>query len=148
MIQKRNHAVLKEMLAEVPGVTFRKIPDPQGDSCTFLSWFLPGEDDARAVIAELKSKNVLAGNFYWFDNNWHYIKKWDHLKQSITLNAMHPQVKQSVLIHANKSFPASDAVMSRCISTLINLSWTEQQLKNKGQALVAAVKKVMARETV
>src|SRR5688572_6757064 len=147
-IQKHNHAVLKQMLAEVPGVTFRRIPDPQGDSCTFLSWFLPGEDEARAVVDELKARNVLAGNFYWFDNNWHYIKKWDHLKQSITLNALHPQVKQSVLKHANKSFPASDTVMSRCISTLINLSWTEQQLKDKGQALVAAVKKVMTRETV
>ena len=147
-IQKRNHAALKQMLSEIPGVSFRRIPDPQGDSCTFLSWFLPDEEVARAVVAELKAKNVLAGNFYWFDNNWHYIKKWDHLKQSITLNALHPELKKSVFHHANKQFPASDEVMSRCISTLINLSWSEQQLKDKGQALVSAIKKAMARETV
>lgn len=147
-IQRRNHAALKEMLSQVPGISFRRIPDPQGDSCTFLSWFLPGEEEARAVVAELKSKNILAGNFYWFDNNWHYIRKWDHLKQSTTLNALHPDLKQAVMYHANKNFAASDAVMGRCISTLINLSWTEQQLKEKGQALVAAVKKAMAKEAV
>jgi 8-amino-3,8-dideoxy-alpha-D-manno-octulosonate transaminase len=147
-IQKRNHAMLKEILSQLPGVTFRRIPDPQGDSCTFLSWFLPAEEEARAVVAELKARNILAGNFYWYDNNWHYIRKWDHLKQSITLNALHPQLKQAVLHHANKGFGASDAVMSRCISTLINLSWTEQQIKEKGQALAAAVKKVLAKQAV
>jgi 8-amino-3,8-dideoxy-alpha-D-manno-octulosonate transaminase len=147
-IQKRNHAALKQMLSEVPGVSFRQIPDPQGDSCTFLSWFLPGEDEARAVVAELRAKNILAGNFYWFDNNWHYIKKWDHLKKPTTLNALHPQLRQAVVDQANKNFSASDAIMSRCISTLINLSWSEQQLKEKGQGIVAAVKKAMAKQAV
>jgi 8-amino-3,8-dideoxy-alpha-D-manno-octulosonate transaminase len=37
------------------------MPDPQGDSCTFLSWFLPGEEEARAVIDELKAKNARSG---------------------------------------------------------------------------------------
>ena len=147
-IQKRNHAKLKEMLSIVPGITFRRTPDPDGDSCTFISWFLPGEEEAKAVVAELKSRNILAGNFYWYDNNWHYIRKWDHLKQSLTLNSLDPQLRKSVMHHANKQFPESDAIMCRCISTLINLSWTEQQLKKKGEALVAAIMKVLARQTV
>lgn len=140
-IQKKNHSALKQMLSEIPGISFRKIPDPSGDSCTFLSWFLPDEIQARAVVAELKAKNILAGNFYWYDNNWHYIRRWDHLKNSLTLNALHPELKEAVLHHANKDFSASDAVMNRCISTLINLSWTEAQLKEKGEALVSTIKK-------
>src|SRR6266487_1317365 len=40
-IQKRNHSQLKNILSQIPGVSFRKIHDPAGDSCTFLSWFLP-----------------------------------------------------------------------------------------------------------
>ena len=100
------------------------------------------------MVAELKSRNILAGNFYWYDNNWHYIRKWDHLKQSLTLNSLDPQLRKSVMHHANKQFPESDAIMSRCISTLINLSWTEQQLQEKGEALVAAITKVLARQTV
>src|SRR3954462_6009207 len=38
-IQKKNHSQLKQILSRVPDVSFRTIPDPAGDSCTFLSWF-------------------------------------------------------------------------------------------------------------
>lgn len=145
-MQKRNHAALKDILSRVPGISFRRIPDPEGDSCTFLSWFMPTEDDARNLVAELRSKNILAGNFYWFDNNWHYIRKWDHLKQAKTMNRLHPDLKNAVMQQAGKSFAASDAVMNRCISTLISLNWTPEQIKEKGEQIVAAAKKVLVKE--
>lgn len=142
-IQKRNHTYLKERLAAIPGISFRRIPDPAGDSCTFLSWFLPSEELTRSVVAELKSRNILAGNFYWFDNNWHYIRKWDHLRSGSTLSALSPEHKAAVMAQANKDFSASDAVMSRCISTAISLSWTEEQLKQKADALADSIRKVV-----
>ncbi len=142
-IQKRNHATLKAMLQEIPGISFRRIPDPAGDSCTFLSWFLPDEAAAKAVVAGLKEKNILAGNFYWYDNNWHYIRRWDHLKNVLTLNHLHPDLKKQVTHHATKDFSASDAIISRCISTLINLSWTEEQLRQKGEQIVETVKNIL-----
>src|SRR5688572_21218473 len=143
-IQKQNHTALKNILKEIPEISFRNIPDPDGDSCTFLSWFLPAAEITAAVVAELKSQNILAGNFYWYDNNWHYIRKWDHLKNGITLNALHPELKQSVIHHATKDFAPSDAIMNRCISTLISLSWTDEQIREKGENLVAAVKKALS----
>ncbi|HEU4902863.1 MAG TPA: DegT/DnrJ/EryC1/StrS family aminotransferase, partial [Flavisolibacter sp.] len=76
-IQKKNHAALKGFLSSVPQVSFRQLPDVEGDSCTFLSWFLPTEELTRGVVAELKAQGILGGNFYWYDNNWHYIRKWD-----------------------------------------------------------------------
>src|SRR5258706_200590 len=109
-MQKKNHALLKDILSQVPEISFRRIPDPTGDSCTFLSWFLPTEEITKAVINELKVQNILPGNFYWYDNNWHYIRKWDHLKNAETLNALHPDLKAQVIHHANKDFSASDAV--------------------------------------
>lgn len=145
-IQKKNYAQLKNILSTVPEISYRVIPDPQGDSCTFLSWFLPTEDITRAVVAELKEQGVLAGNFYWYDNNWHYIRKWDHLKNAVTLNALHPEVKQAVMQNTTKAFPVSDAIMSRCISTAISLLWTEEQIADKGNKIVAAVKKVLAKQ--
>jgi 8-amino-3,8-dideoxy-alpha-D-manno-octulosonate transaminase len=39
-------------------------------------------------------------------------------------------------------FAASDAVMSRCISTAISLAWTEEQIKEKGEKMVGVIKKV------
>src|SRR5215510_2461558 len=124
-IQEGNHEQLKEILSEVPEISFRQIPDPSGDSCTFLSWFLPTEEITRAVVNELKAQNILAGNFYWFDNNWHYIRKWDHLKTAATLNPASDAQKNAMLALGKQNFAASDAIMSRCISTAISLLWTE-----------------------
>jgi len=143
-VQRRNHAILKEALREAPGISFRTIHDPEGDSCTFLTWFLPSEEIAQATVKELKAKNQIAGNFYWFVNNWHYIRKWDHLKNTTTLSALHPDLKKEVIHHANKDFSSSDAIMSRCISTAISLSATEAQLKEKGEQITAAIRKATA----
>src|SRR5918993_2735246 len=141
--QKKNHAALKSILSTIPEITYRRIPDETGDSCTFLSWFLPTAEITKAVVAEMKAQGIIAGSFYWFDNNWHYISKWDHLKNSITLNKLHPDLKAAVMHHAAKDFSASDAIMSRCISTLISLSWSEEQIKDKGEKMVAAIHKVL-----
>ena len=145
-IQKKNHASLKSILSSIPEVSFRRIPDEAGDSCTFLSWFLPTEEAIRAVVAELKAQNIIAGNFYWYDNNWHYIRKWDHLKNSVTLNALHPELKAAVIHHATKDFTASDTIMGRCVSTAIGLLWTEEQLKTKGEQMVNVIRKVLSTE--
>jgi len=147
-IQKKNHTQLKSILAEVPEISFRRIPDPQGDSCTFLSWFLPTEAITRAVVAEMKAQNILAGNFYWYDNNWHYIRKWDHLKNGITLNALSTEHKAAVMHHANKDFIVSDAVLGRCISTAIGLLWTSEQISEKGEKIIAVIKKILKQKTV
>jgi len=147
-IQKKNHTALKNILATVPEISFRRIPDAEGDSCTFLSWSLPTAELTNAFVEEMKAQQILAGNFYYFNNNWHYIRKWDHLKNSATLNALSPELKEKVMHHASKDFSASDAIISRNISTLINLSWTEEQLKEKGEKMVAAVKKVLSKQTV
>ena len=147
-IQKKNHTALKNALAQIPEVSFRRIPDESGDSCTFLSWFLPTEELTKAVVAELKTQNILAGNFYWFVNNWHYISKWDHLKNAVTLNSLHPDLKAAVIHHATKDFTASDAIMSRCVSTAIGLMWTDEQLKTKCEQMVAVIQKVLSEQKV
>ena len=147
-IQKKNHTTLKNFLSTVPEISFRRIPDPSGDSCTFLSWMLPTEEITRAVVAEMKAQAVLAGNFYWFDNNWHYIRKWDHLKNSLTLNALSPELRAAVMHHANKDFSVSDAILSRSVSTAIGLLWTDEQIKEKGEKMVNIIKKVLKEQEI
>lgn len=146
-IQKKNHAALKKMLSQVPEVSFRRLPDPQGDSCTFLCWFLPTEEMTRAVVEELKAQGILAGNFYWFNNNWHYIRKWDHLKNATSLNRLHEDQEQALARLKTQDFSASDALLSRTICTSISLLWSEEQIKEKGEKLVSIVKAVVAKQT-
>jgi len=142
-IQKKNYTALKNILSQVPEISFRSIPDADGDSCTFISWFLPTEEITRNVVNELKALGIAAGNFYWYDNNWHYIKKWDHLKNATSLNRLHEDQKTALQKLTLQDFSASDAVMSRCISTAISLLWNPQQIMEKGEKIVAVVKEAL-----
>ncbi len=147
-IQRKNNAALKSILSAIPEISFRRVPDPTGDSCTFLSWFLPTTEITKAVVAEMKEQGILGGSFYWFSNNWHYISKWAHLKNAITLNHLHPEIKEAVMQNANKDFSASDAVMGRCVSTSISLLWTPEQIQAKGEQMATVIKKVLSEQSV
>jgi len=147
-INKANNKLLRSYLEQIPEISFRVVPDEAGDSCTFLSWFLPTEEMTQAVVTELKTQGIYGGNFYWFDNNWHYIRKWDHLKNATALNGISPVLRDALQKLSTQSFPASDGIMSRCISTLINLGWTEQQTREKGEKMQAAIKHALQKITV
>ncbi len=142
-IQRKNHALLKSILTTIPEVTFRKIHDEDGDSCTFLTWFLPDADITADVVAEMRIQNILAGNFYWFDNNWHYIRKWDHLKNNGFLNNQSEQLQQQLKKCSIDPFHLSDAIMGRCISTAISLTWTQEKIMEKGEKIIRVIKKVL-----
>jgi len=146
-IQKKNHQYLKAELAKIPGIKFRTIPDPAGDSHTFLSWFMPSPELTELLVAEMKSQQIFAGNFYWFEHNWHYIRKWDHLKNEKSLNRLSPGQFAALKKLGTQDFSKSDAIMNCCISTAIGLSWTEEQLQEKAAKLTAAIKKVLAKQT-
>jgi len=143
-IQKKNHHFLKTELANIPGLKFRTIPDPSGDSHTFLSWFLPSRELTEALVEELRSQQIFAGNFYWFEHNWHYIRKWEHLKKEKTLSRLSAGQSAALKKLDSQDFSKSDSVMSCCISTAIGLSWTDEQLHEKSSRLVSAIKKVLA----
>ncbi len=147
-IQKKNHTALKNMLKQIPEISFRVIPDENGDSCTFLSWFLPTEEITKAAVAEMKAAGILPGNFYWFDNNWHYIRKWGHLKNAAALNNLNKDQYDALIALQTKDLSASDAIISRCVSTAISLLWTEEQIKEKGEKMVGAIKKALQQSTV
>ena len=96
----------------------------------------------------MKAQGIAAGNFYWFDNNWHYIRKWDHLKNATALYPLYDAQRTALEKLAQQDFSASDAVMSRCISTSISLLWTEEQVKEKAEKMAASIRKVLAAQNV
>ena len=145
-LNKKNYDQLKSILQQVPEISFRRVPDPQGDIFSFLSWFLSTEEATRAVMAELKQQNAAAGNMYWYEHNWHYIRKWEHLTKVATLNKLNDAQEKGLRALKIDGFPASDKIMGRCVSTAIGMLWTEEQTKERGEKIVAAVKKVLARE--
>jgi 8-amino-3,8-dideoxy-alpha-D-manno-octulosonate transaminase len=143
-IQRKNNQILRSYMEQVPGISFRVVPDPAGDSASFLSWFLPSQEKTEKAIEALKAAGIFAGNFYWFANNWHYIKKWDHLKNVQSLYALNDAQKSALQKLSNTEFAASDAIMSRCVSTAISLVWTEEQVHAKGAQFLQVLKEAVS----
>jgi len=146
--QRKNNKLLRAHLETILEIGFREVPDPEGDNASFLSWFLPTTEITQAVVDEMKAQGVLAGNFYWFVNNWHYISKWDHLKHSTTLNNLSDAQRTALIELKTKDFSASDAVMGRCVSTAISLLWTDEQIADKGKKMVEIIEGVLAKNEV
>lgn len=133
-IQERNYTILKSAIADNPLVSFRRVPEGGVENYSFLNFFLPTEDLARKAIEALQDKGV-DGCFYWFDNNWHYHKKWDHLKDAVSLGRLSTDVKEGIAGWKNNSFEASDRWMSRTISCLIKLSWNDEEIKKRSLSI-------------
>ncbi len=137
-IQRNTKKIFKDALAAIPEVSFRRLPDPEGDTATFLGFFLPDEETARKASAQLKAAGIV--NFYYYDNNWHYIRNWDHFKQSKTLSRFGQELRDAMKVYETKQFPASDAIINRCICIPINLSWSDEEIKERKEKIVQAVK--------
>ena len=146
-LQKRNHKIISDTLKKVDGLTFRVIPDPSGDAGSFLSFFLPTESMAREAVAAMAAAGV-GGNFYWYDNNWHYIRKWQHLQSGSWMNRLYEEQKNQVMHYTNLAFPVSDAIMSRCISSSISLLWDEAQAQERADKMAEILKSVITKHTV
>ena len=138
--QRANKGTIKKALAEIPGITFRDVPDEEGDSATFLSFFLPNESTARKVTKELGEAGV-DGCFYWYDNNWHYLRNWPHLKQLKAPFQLAQQQFENAPDYERVELPASDAIMSRLVSMLIKLSWTENEISERIEKMTTVFKR-------
>ncbi|MEE4357552.1 MAG: DegT/DnrJ/EryC1/StrS family aminotransferase [Desulfococcaceae bacterium] len=138
-IQRKHKSKIKSALADCPDLHFRNLPDASGDTGTFLSFFLPDEDAARYAAAELTKAGV-DGCFYWFDNNWHYIRQWMHLKNMSTAARLPLHLMDSCPDYSKVELPQSDKVMGRTISMLIRLSWTEAGIDKRIEKMMKILK--------
>ena len=130
-IQRNNKQMIKQALKEAcPKISFRQVPDELGDSATFLSFFLPDEKQTREAAINL-AKNGVDGCFYWYDNNWHYIRQWDHMKQMTSIAKL-PLKYFSNCPDYNETFlPQSDNIIGRLISMQIKLAWTKEDIQHR-----------------
>lgn len=137
-IQETHYTRLREAIAGLPGVAFRRVPEGGVENYSFLNFFLPDEATARRARQALASAGV-DGVFYWYDNNWHYHRRWDHLKSLRSLYRF-PEATRERLARVNdREFPASDHWMGRTLSVLIKLGWDGQELEARAVAMRRAL---------
>jgi 8-amino-3,8-dideoxy-alpha-D-manno-octulosonate transaminase len=124
--QRKNKSRLEEVLSKFPQVSFRKIPDKNGDSATFLDFFLKDESTTRKLLKSFDKHGV--GYAYWYDNNYHYFKNWEHIKHLKTAAKLPVTLFDKPQDYATLQLPQSDKIMSRLISIQIRITWTEEEI--------------------
>jgi 8-amino-3,8-dideoxy-alpha-D-manno-octulosonate transaminase len=139
--QRRNKAAIKAAMRAIPGIDFRQLPDPEGDSATFLSFFMPDVAAARQAVTALAAAGV-DGCFHWFDNKWHYLRKWNHFHTLQASARLAVQTLPDCPDYSTVSLPRSDAIMQRAISMQIKIGWTEVQLEQRIDNTINTLKSI------
>ena len=141
-IQKKNYSVLREALESIEGVTFRTVPEGGEESYAFLNFFLPDLETARKVSEAFKS-NGIDGCFHYYDNNWHYIRKWDHLVNLNSLYPISPEVRDGLAYLKNAKFEQSDHFIGRNLSCLVKMSWTEEEVSYRANKMAEIIQSIL-----
>jgi 8-amino-3,8-dideoxy-alpha-D-manno-octulosonate transaminase len=142
-IQEKNYTVLREALSSLPELVFRRVPRDGIENYSFLSFLLPTQKMAKKTQQALTDAGV-DSCFYWYDNNWHYHRQWQHLKDLKSLGYLSNQVYDGLPNYYLSDFSKSDHWVGRTISCLIKLSWTEEEVKARANKMVEVLQKSVA----
>jgi 8-amino-3,8-dideoxy-alpha-D-manno-octulosonate transaminase len=141
-IQKKHYSILREALSEIPQVTFRRVPEGGEENYSFLNFFLSSEEKAKKAHKALLDGGVDAC-FYWYDNNWHYYRKWEHLINQNSLGKLPQEAKNGLQELPKIDFSASDNWVSRNISCLIKLGWNSEEIEQRAKKMVDIIRKTI-----
>jgi 8-amino-3,8-dideoxy-alpha-D-manno-octulosonate transaminase len=140
-LQKNHYKILRDALEPLDGVTFRSVPEGGEESCAFLNFFLEDLETAREVSKMFKA-NGLDVCFHYYDNNWHYIRKWDHLKMKKSLYPLSSEIQTGLDSLKEKNFTKSDHYIGRNLSCLVKLSWSKAEVEQRAKAMVDCIQSV------
>jgi len=136
---------MRNALSEIEGVTFRRVPEGGVENYSFLNFFLPTEELTKKAHAALSSEGVDAC-FYWFSNNWHYIHGWEHLRNLKSLGSLPSEIKKQIQNLNTTDFSKSDAWMSRTISSLVKIGWSDAEVQSRADKMKTVISSLLKKE--
>ena len=138
--QKKNKNAVKELLKDVPGLQFRNIPDPAGDTATFLGFNLPDAAATERFQAALAAEGVDMVCFK--RNKWHYVPNWEHLLAWATANSKkfpftYPAYRGKV-DYSIRLIPKAEAILGRTLFMAIPILMSAEKLEKISQGIKKA----------
>lgn len=112
--QRRNKSRIKKAIADLPGIEFRDLPDPEGDGGDTLAFFLPDEKTATRFNAFL-AKEKIDTKILPSAMNWHFVGNWNHMIQYC------PPYRLD-------AWPKSAALLKRAIALPISVKMSDEQI--------------------
>ncbi len=145
-VNRKNKQIMMDRLKNIPGVSFASIPDPSGDSATFLNLLFPDTESVKQVV-DTFTKDGIGGFNYWYINMYHFINQWGHLKDlksAAPLPIHHYERSQD---YNKLHLPKSQEVVGRLISFGIRCTWNESEVIALAEKIKVSVEKSLAVKT-
>ncbi len=142
--QRKNKASIREALQVVKGVKFREIPDPDGDSATFLAFNLPSEDQAKKFQQALAAQGI--DTVRYKDNLWHYVPNWEHFLARSTAGSKKypfndPGYTGSVE-YRRENIPQAEDILGRTLVMGIAVKMSEEKIAGMKKGIEQAAQKL------
>jgi 8-amino-3,8-dideoxy-alpha-D-manno-octulosonate transaminase len=126
--QRENKARIKEALSKIGQISFRNIPDPAGDTATFVIFLLPTAAKAKAFNKIMTEEGF--GTVYWYENDWHYYERWEHLLEAKSVISSGYPFKTTTgetrCRYDKASLPRTAEVLSRALTIPVNINMDTQ----------------------
>jgi len=139
---EKYRAMRSDALAQVPGVKFRKLPDPEGDSATFLAFNLPQESLALKYQKLLSAEGV--DTVCYKNNLWHYVPNWEHfLARSTAISKKYPFTDPSYkgkIEYSRESIPYAEDILGRTLVIQIAVKMGQEKLDAITKSIEKAAK--------
>jgi len=142
--QRKNKAKIKSFLSQVKGVGFREVPDPDGDTATFIAFNLPTEEMAAKFQKSMSAAGV--DTVCYKANKWHYAPNWEHMLSFATANPKQypftdPSYKGKVA-YERKSIPQAEDLLGRTLVMGISVRMSDERIAQIKAAIEKAAQEL------
>jgi 8-amino-3,8-dideoxy-alpha-D-manno-octulosonate transaminase len=128
--QRKNKESIKEILRAIKGIKFREVPDPDGDTATFLAFNFPTEGETKLFQKALGAQGV--DTVRYKDNAWHYVPNWEHFLARSTANSKkYPFTNptyQGKVDYLRETIPHAEDILGRTLVMAIQVKMPEEKI--------------------
>src|SRR5262249_34272182 len=119
---RANKKRFKEIIADLPGLEFRELPDPEGDCATMLTVILPTEAAARGIAAELGTKVAADAGWHVYNNMEQILEQRTITPEKCPFTCSPYTDKGGQMRYWKGMLPKTDALLARSLNISIGVS--------------------------
>ena len=119
---RQNKKRYKEQIADLPGIEFRELPDPNGDCATMLTIILPSAEVAQAIARDLGTKVVAEAGWHVYSNMEQILDQRTITAEKCPFSCPYYSEKGGRMQYRRGMLPQTDALLSRSLNISIGVS--------------------------
>src|SRR5262249_48245887 len=119
---RANKKRYKELIADLPGLEFRELPDPEGDLATMLTVILPSEEIARGIAGELGTKVVADAGWHVYSNMEQILEQRTITQEKCPFTCSPYTCRGGQMRYYKGMLPRTDALLARSLNISIGVS--------------------------